>query len=349
MNDEQAFLNAILQQPDDDTRKLVYADWLEERGDSRGEFLRLMMKVRQDNRVPPELRERHRTLSLEMAKLNGQMRQLAQESIDARKLAQQTGVQQPDPWMNEEFRGQVETARMGVEKQLGEVCDTMRRTNPPRLQELAAQMDPNWLAVVSDPEIDTCALPSGRFRLSFVCTRSWSDLTVTEDLKVRHCGECKQNVYFCDTIADVRKRIHNGEAHCVCLGIPRKEGDEHSDMALFGNPGPESLWDHSYTHGMDDVSKARMKAMPQAEIEKKKGRTVVVWTLNDHGNFITQDGLYALRPRNRKGHEGQFDVYRYDKDEDEWYSWKQVSDATKNYFGVNDKDRRPDGTWEGWL
>jgi uncharacterized protein (TIGR02996 family) len=41
MNDDSAFIRAIVARPDDDTVRLVYADWLEERGDPRGEFLRL--------------------------------------------------------------------------------------------------------------------------------------------------------------------------------------------------------------------------------------------------------------------------------------------------------------------
>ena len=45
MDSDDAFLHAILEKPDDDTTRLVYADWLEERGDpqslARGEFLRL--------------------------------------------------------------------------------------------------------------------------------------------------------------------------------------------------------------------------------------------------------------------------------------------------------------------
>ena len=36
-----AFLRAVLADPDDDAPRLVYADWLEERGDPRGEFIRL--------------------------------------------------------------------------------------------------------------------------------------------------------------------------------------------------------------------------------------------------------------------------------------------------------------------
>jgi uncharacterized protein (TIGR02996 family) len=41
MNTEEAFERDILDHPFDDTRHLIYADWLEERGDERGEFLRL--------------------------------------------------------------------------------------------------------------------------------------------------------------------------------------------------------------------------------------------------------------------------------------------------------------------
>jgi uncharacterized protein (TIGR02996 family) len=39
--EEDRFIQAILADPDDTSIRLVYADWLEERGDPRGEFLRL--------------------------------------------------------------------------------------------------------------------------------------------------------------------------------------------------------------------------------------------------------------------------------------------------------------------
>jgi uncharacterized protein (TIGR02996 family) len=39
--EEDRFIQAILADPDDASIRLVYADWLEERGDPRGEFLRL--------------------------------------------------------------------------------------------------------------------------------------------------------------------------------------------------------------------------------------------------------------------------------------------------------------------
>jgi uncharacterized protein (TIGR02996 family) len=41
MVDEATFLQAIRAAPDEDAPRLVYADWLEEQGDPRGEFIRL--------------------------------------------------------------------------------------------------------------------------------------------------------------------------------------------------------------------------------------------------------------------------------------------------------------------
>jgi uncharacterized protein (TIGR02996 family) len=43
---EEAFLRAIEENPDDDTTRLVFADWLEERGDWRAEFVRLDVRLR---------------------------------------------------------------------------------------------------------------------------------------------------------------------------------------------------------------------------------------------------------------------------------------------------------------
>jgi uncharacterized protein (TIGR02996 family) len=47
MSDEEAFLEAIRREPGDETVRLVYADWLEERDDVRGEFLRVESELRQ--------------------------------------------------------------------------------------------------------------------------------------------------------------------------------------------------------------------------------------------------------------------------------------------------------------
>jgi uncharacterized protein (TIGR02996 family) len=70
MSLEEAFLRDIIGNPDDDTPRLVYADWLEERGDVRGEFIRVQCRLarmdEEDAEYAPlffreqELLERHR-------------------------------------------------------------------------------------------------------------------------------------------------------------------------------------------------------------------------------------------------------------------------------------------------
>lgn len=47
---ERDFLEAIAANPDDDTAKLVYADWLDEQGDLRGQLIRLAVEMEAVNR-----------------------------------------------------------------------------------------------------------------------------------------------------------------------------------------------------------------------------------------------------------------------------------------------------------
>jgi uncharacterized protein (TIGR02996 family) len=45
---EKAFLEAVLANPDDDAPRLIFADWLEERGQAaRAEFIRLQIRLAQ--------------------------------------------------------------------------------------------------------------------------------------------------------------------------------------------------------------------------------------------------------------------------------------------------------------
>jgi uncharacterized protein (TIGR02996 family) len=47
MSEMLSFLRAIADEPDDDTCRLVFADWLEEHGDWRAEFFRLDCRLKQ--------------------------------------------------------------------------------------------------------------------------------------------------------------------------------------------------------------------------------------------------------------------------------------------------------------
>lgn len=58
MADEDALVRAILENPRDDSLRLIYADWLEERGDVRGEFLRVEAQIATSGQV--ERKERNK-------------------------------------------------------------------------------------------------------------------------------------------------------------------------------------------------------------------------------------------------------------------------------------------------
>lgn len=63
MTQDDTFLRAIIENPNDDTPRLIYADWLDERGDPRGEFIRVQcllasMSASDERRLPLEQLER---------------------------------------------------------------------------------------------------------------------------------------------------------------------------------------------------------------------------------------------------------------------------------------------------
>jgi uncharacterized protein (TIGR02996 family) len=245
MSEERGFLKAILERPDDDTRKLVYADWLEEHGDPRGEYLRLMVKVRQERVVTEEQRRRHDELSAELAELRTQQMQA-------------WGAGRGD---SPESDGRLR--RMNeLECQLADLSREMRQAVPARLQELAATFDPNWLAVVSDPQIEGCGKAAGeawRLRFDFVCDRGWADMEPTDHPRVRRCETCSKNVHFCDNLADAREHAAQGRCIAVDLGILRRDGDLEPETCFTGRPSREDIR-RSYEQDIDPVSRARLKA-----------------------------------------------------------------------------------------
>src|SRR5262249_32635855 len=72
MSSDTEFLRAILDAPEDACARLVYADWLEERGDLRGEYLRLdtafvkmPRRAKEHRRIHDRLIELRKTLDRE--------------------------------------------------------------------------------------------------------------------------------------------------------------------------------------------------------------------------------------------------------------------------------------------
>lgn len=57
MTEDEAFVAAIRAQPTDDTLRLVYADWLDERDDPRGAFVRLEYRLHGMHEADPDYRK----------------------------------------------------------------------------------------------------------------------------------------------------------------------------------------------------------------------------------------------------------------------------------------------------
>lgn len=250
MTEERAFLTAILERPDDDTARLVYADWLEEHDDPRAEYLRLMVKVRRERIVTPEQRRRHDELSAELAELRTQQMQAwrARPGSPREDRSRQRRVEELDG-------------------QLADLSKQIRQQMPARLQELAATFDPNWLAVVGNPEIEGCGKSNGggrSLRFDFLCDQTWADMKPTHDNNVRHCETCNENVHFCDNLADARERSQEGHCIAVDLGVIRRDGDLRPRRMFLGRPSREAVR-QTYEEDVDPVSQARLDA-------RKKGR-----------------------------------------------------------------------------
>ncbi len=201
MTDEDGFLRKLLENPADDTTRLVYADWLEERGTEeatrKAEFLRLTCR-------------------------------LLTESGDRKK-------------------------KKPIRK---------------RLQTLAADLDTDWLAVVSRLKVENCARKRGEggyrgahfhLHFEFVCDRRWDEMHPTQDRATRFCDGCQEHVHYCDSITAARD--HAVRHHCVAvdLGIIRREGDLAPDMRLMimGRPGPDFYRQEEERLKPDPVSAAR--------------------------------------------------------------------------------------------
>src|SRR5262249_28518669 len=222
MSDERAFLTAILERPDDEATKLVYADWLQEQGDPRGEYLQSLRRVRRERAVSPQQRRRRRALSRQLAALRTQIQQAwrAGEGASHENRERQRRLQ-------------------ALEGQLADLSRQLRQRIPARLQELAATFDPTWLAAVSDPEIEGCGHSSSggwALRFDLVCEQTWANLKPTDSQNVRHCEACNKRVYFCDNLADARE--HSREGHCIAvdLGGHPSRGRPGAPHGVSGSP-----------------------------------------------------------------------------------------------------------------
>jgi uncharacterized protein (TIGR02996 family) len=110
-----------------------------------------------------------------------------------------------------------------------------------RLQQLAADLDTDWLAVVSRMKIENCGKKRETAPLphlfNYLCDRRWEDLQTTGEIAVRHCEGCKENVHYCDTITEARNHARKGHCIAVDLGVIRRDGDLRIGDLMMGVMG----------------------------------------------------------------------------------------------------------------
>jgi uncharacterized protein (TIGR02996 family) len=168
---------------------------------------------------------------------------------------------------SEFLRVTVELATSGKPKE-------WKKAQRKRLQELAAKLDTDWLAVVSRLTIENCVgkrrteetRPLRGMRLlqfEFLCDLCWEDLQPTEEGAVRRCEACEQHVHYCDTITEARQHAQQGHCIAVDLGVIRRERDLEPKQMWLGRPSAETLREEEERVKPDPVS---------AERERRKGK-----------------------------------------------------------------------------
>jgi len=132
---------------------------------------------------------------------------------------------------------------------LMETKTVMRIWMEHRLRELARHLPTDWLPVVSRLAVENCATAGNSLRqtlntieFEFECPIKWETLAPTGDVGVRHCGACKQKVYYCDTIDQAREHAQQGNCIAVDLALPRANGDLRAlPVWMLGVMGKVSL------------------------------------------------------------------------------------------------------------
>lgn len=115
MSDDDAFVAAVTESPDDMVLRLVYADWLDERDDPRGRFLRLDVEIRQRGESDPEYAALRQQLADVSAVVDPQWQRamgwvrVAQNLWSPYDLGDDGGLDASPLWLEEQLRQQLIT------------------------------------------------------------------------------------------------------------------------------------------------------------------------------------------------------------------------------------------------
>jgi uncharacterized protein (TIGR02996 family) len=101
MREDDAFIKAIVASPTDDASRLVYADWLEERGDARGEYLRVELALAAARRQ----RVRSQALRKRLQELRAEIKPSWLAIFDQPGVLRANPTPFPAGWWSEELEG----------------------------------------------------------------------------------------------------------------------------------------------------------------------------------------------------------------------------------------------------
>jgi uncharacterized protein (TIGR02996 family) len=184
-------------------------------------------------------------------------------------------------WLEEQgdpvSAAKAEFLRLTVAPSIGKGKKGQKKAKRKRLQQLAAGLDTDWLAVVSRPGIENClakrkeeeddsrsAVRSMNAYFEFLCERKWRELQPTDDHGVRFCDGCRQRVFFCDTIGEARTHADKGHCIAVDLGVIRRPGDLAPQLMVLGWPSSEALRREEERMQPDAVSAERERRKREA-------------------------------------------------------------------------------------
>ena len=86
----------------------------------------------------------------------------------------------------------------------------------------------------------------------FKCTANWDEMKRTSEQRVRHCGECRKDVYFITKPEELIEAINLNRCVAIAppesqnnlyyprptLGVPRSSRDDFNDSRLEGSDDP---------------------------------------------------------------------------------------------------------------
>jgi len=123
-------------------------------------------------------------------------------------------------WLDERSDPRAEYLRLQVRRGELRPEDPELAAVDDRLRNMREEFNPYWVAFFDRPPVEHC-LPE----FSFKCPKQWQDLAITPEVGVRHCGDCRQSVYYCDSLSDAQDHARQGRCVAVSLAVARYPGD----------------------------------------------------------------------------------------------------------------------------